>query len=406
MGAVEGLPDSANRESAFAPGSTAGFAPGSTAGLATQMARCADLLIATAQAAEWRGADPYDGLYWRWPRCLLARPRGRQAIVQLHARAPVDARALRRGPRPRIAKTLALFARAALLAGEVLGSDQTRAAGVRAVQLLCDDTAAGDRAWGYPFAVQTRWSGYPANAANIVVSAFAIDALLLAADRLGEEAFAARASGGAEWIVGRLRTARGHFAYHEHSEALIHNANLLGAAAAYRALGDARLVSTAVELTLDAQRPDGSFPYGEGSGLGFVDNFHTAYVLGALIALRDLDGAIDVAVQRGARYWSERFFDARGRAQLWPGRRFPEDGHSSGTALSTLALLASHDSTYRPLLLRVAERTLEAMVRRGRAVHRRYAWGRTHVPYLRWCDGHVALGMASCAASKIAAAPG
>ncbi|MHB8490728.1 MAG: prenyltransferase/squalene oxidase repeat-containing protein [Solirubrobacteraceae bacterium] len=319
--------------------------------------------------------------------------------MQLHVRSPIDIRIWRRSPRPRLAKTLALFAKAALLNEETMRSDDLRLAGRHAANELYADRAAGSDAWGYPFPVQTRWSYYAANTPNVVVTSFAIDALLLAAQRLDEPRFEQRAHRAGEWLAERLLTTHGHFAYHEHSDALIHNANLLGAAAVHRTLGDAQLVKRAVELTLEAQRPDASFPYGDGANLQFVDNFHTAYVLSSLTSLRDVDPTIDVAVRRGARYWTGRFFDEQGRALLWPNRRFPEDGHSAGSALSTLALLAERDAESRALLRVVAERALDAMVVRGRAVHRRHRWGRTRLRYLRWCDSHVALGMATGALS-------
>ena len=47
---------------------------------------------------------------------------------------------------------------------------------------------------------------------------------------------------------------------------------------------------------------------------------------------------------------------------------------------------------------RVARRVLEAGIRGGHAVFRRYRWGlRTLVHYQRWCDAHVALGFADAA---------
>lgn len=364
--------------------------------LAARLWLCGAELVRRARDAQWRGPDPYDGLYWKWPKPLIATRRGRQAVIQLHARAPVDIRALRRGPRPRIAKTLALFGKAALLLDQGSPSEEMRDAGRMAVRALHEDHAAGE-AWGYPFAVQTRWSHYPANSPNVVVSAFAIDSLLLAAERLDEPAYAERARGAGEWLAGRLLTPRGHFAYHEHSDALIHNANLLGAAAVYRTLNDRSLVEPALRLTLDAQREDGSFPYGEGAGLGFSDNFHTAYVLGCLMDLQEVHSDVDAAVRRGAKRWSESFFDAQGRALLWPGRHYPEDGHSAGTAMGTLARLCEIDAAYRGRLRQVCERTVDAMLIGGRAVHRRHRWARTRVGYLRWCDGHVGHGMARAA---------
>jgi hypothetical protein len=45
----------------------------------------------------------------------------------------------------------------------------------------------------------------------------------------------------------------------------------------------------------------------------------------------------------------------------------------------------------------VADRILSTGVRDGRAVARRYRWGRTTVWYPRWCDGHVARGLVDAA---------
>ena len=366
--------------------------------LANRMLAAAAQIVRSAQAAEWRGIDLHDGLYWRWPPGFVATPLRRQAIVQLHVRAPIDLRGWRHGPRPRLAKTLALFAKASLLAGDGLPDSNLTEAGRAAATMLNSDRGAGDQAWGYPFPVQTRWSRYDANTPNVVVTSFAIDALLLAAQRIGDAIFEDRARAAALWIADKLVTSGGHIAYHEDSDVLIHNASLLGTTAVYRALGERATVNRALEPTLNAQRADGSWPYGAGPRLQFVDSFHTGYVLASLIALREVDSQIDSVVRKGAAYWTHSFFDDAGRSLLWPNREFPEDGHSAGTALTTLALLAGDDAGHLPLLRRVAERALEAMIIDGRVVHRRHRWGRTQVNYVRWCDGHMALGLAVSAA--------
>jgi hypothetical protein len=151
-----------------------------------------------------------------------------------------------------------------------------------------------------------------------------------------------------------------------------------------------------VERTLAAQRPDGAFPYGEGENLAFVDSFHTGYVLDCLWHLRGVDPAVEPAVASGLAFYQDRFFDARGRSLLWPGRGHPEDAHSAGTALATLSRLLEAGSD-RDLLARVAARATSAMVREGHAVHRRYRWGRTRVRYVRWADAHMAHGLARAA---------
>jgi hypothetical protein len=192
----------------------------------------------------------------------------------------------------------------------------------------------------------------------------------------------------------------GFFAYHPHSRANIHNANVLGAWLVWAALGEEarEQVLRSVERTVADQRPDGSWPYGEaGKNVGWADSFHSGYVIVCLDRLRDLDPRIAEAVERGAEFY-RRFFGPAGEAQLWADRRYPEDAHSAGTGLTTLAVLLRRDLAGQDLLERVARRVLESGIRGGHAVFRRYRWGlRTFVHYQRWCDAHLALGLADAA---------
>ncbi len=364
-------------------------------------------LVRTAAASAWRGPDPYDGLLQPWPGVLRGGRRRRQAIVQLHARAPIDVRKLYgRREQPRIAKALGLFGLAALRLDAVQPDAQLRNDGLDALELLVEDGSAGD-AWGYPFDVQTRWSFYPAGAANVVVTSFAARALAEAGERFGEPRFLDRADRAARWTLEHAFDQRtGAFSYHEHSDTLIHNANLLAARLVWERLGEdpaaREAVQRAVECSLAAQLPDGTWGYGVGPGLEWNDSFHTGFVLGALADLRGVDPAVDEALARGAVPYGTRFFGPNGQAQLWPDRPHPEDAHAAGTGLSTLVALRELGHVAPDLPARVASRVLTSTVVDGHAVWRRFARGRTHVSYLRWCDGHVALGLADLA--KAAAA--
>jgi hypothetical protein len=356
-----------------------------------------------AAATGFRGPDPYDGLWWRWPRPLVAGRRRRQAVMQAHARAPFDLRRLYRREPSRISKTLGTFGSVGVRAARLRGSPEPPRFASVALQQLAADRGAGPRAWGYPWDTQTRWSFYPAGSPNVVATTFAASGLLEAAafsDRADQRE---RARGAAQWVAEELWIEpEGYFGYHPARPANIHNANLLGAWLVHAALADeaeARSrVRRAVARTLDAQRPDGSFPYGEGAGLEWADSFHTGYVLTCLARMVDVDPRVGEALARGATQY-ERFFDARGRAQLWASKPYPEDGHSAGTGLTTLATLVRLGVADSALLERVAERLLAAGIRGGHAVHRRYRRWRSTVRYLRWCDAHVALGLVDAAAA-------
>jgi hypothetical protein len=363
--------------------------------------RSAELLEAAATSG-WRGPDPYDGLWWPWPAFLTGGRRQRQAIIQLHARAPVDIRRLRRREPPVIAKALGVFGSAAVRLRRLTGDERFERSASDALSTLDADRSAGADAWGYPFDVQTRWSFNPAGSPNVVVTAFAAKGLAEGADELSEPRFHTRARDAARWVLDELYLPRGgFFAYHPGSDALIHNASLLGARAVHVLLpagAASKQVSSAVELALAAQRADGSWPYGEAANLAWSDSFHTGYVLICLARMRQVDPRIDDALTRGAGHYA-CFFDPAGRALLWAGKPHPEDGHSAGTGLTTLALLHRRGLVGRESLERVARRVLGAGLQRGHVVHRRYRRGRTTVRYLRWCDAHVALGLVDAAAA-------
>jgi hypothetical protein len=365
-------------------------APSALAGAALSLAR-------SAVQVDFRGPDPYDGLWHPWPRPLVGGRRRRQAIMQLHARSPVDVRRLYRRQHPLIPKALGIFGSVGVRAHRLTGAQAPLQIARRALDLLVSDHTAGPRAWGYHWDMQTRWSFYAAGSPNVVVTAFASSGLLEAADPLESPHLAARAVHAAHWVLDELWVEpAGYFAYHPGRPVNIHNANLLGAWLVQVALGhdaEARTrVTRAVDRTLARQRPDGSWPYGEGERLAWADSFHTGYVLTLLDRLRGVDCRIDDAVARGARHY-RAFFDAAGRARLWASRRYPEDAHAAGTGMTTLATLLRRHLVERELLEGVVRRTLDAGLVRGHAVHRRYRWGRTRVSYLRWCDAHVALGL-------------
>ncbi len=360
-------------------------------------------LIEHAGTQRWEGPDPFDGLWWNWPRPLVATHRRRLVIFHAHARAPVDLRRLYRSRHPRLAKGLALFASAGLRVAAQTGDERLQRLSIDALDLLCADLRAGPVAWGYPFDTEHRWASYPANQPSLVPTAFAVAALLEGEHATGRREFGDRARAGGRWVLDELwQPEEGHFAYHAHSPVNIHNANLLGAVLVFTTLKEAARepVRAAVESSLAAQGPDGSWPYGNAAeNLGWADSFHTAYVLCCLDQLAPVSSAIPEAIARGAEFY-RGFFGPAGEVRLWPHRRSPEDGHSAGTALSALAMLHRRGLIDRGFLERVAARFLAVGIRDGHVVHRRYGGRlRSTVKYLRWCDGHGALGLADAAAT-------
>lgn len=368
-----------------------------------ELRRAASRIASAGREAHWRGPDPYDGLWTRWPPPLVRGRRRRQAIVQLHARSPVDIRRLYRRRHSLVPKAPALLGLAALRLYRHDGDDRHRVIAVDALRTLHEDVSCGPVAWGYPWDTQTRWSFYPGGSPNVVVTAFVSRTLAEGAEVLGEPAWLERARAAAHWVLDELFVpGEGFFAYHGHSDAVVHNASLLGAAAVHELAGDApgarEAVASAVDRVLAAQRPDGTWPYGEAPGLEWVDGFHTGYVLDCLIRMEDVHDGAASAIDRGAAYYATRCFDPEGRALLYPDRPFPEDAHSAGTGMAVLARLRGRSAEAAEALPRVARRALTYVLRPdGHAVHRRERWGATRVTYLRWCDAPVGAGLVEAA---------
>jgi hypothetical protein len=360
-----------------------------------------------AAGSDFRGPDPYDGLWWNWPGPLVGGRRRRQAMMQLHARSPVDIRRVYRRAHPLIPKALGIFGSVGVRAARLNGAKEPPSFAARAVSLLDADRSAGAVAWGYHWDMQTRWSFYPAGSPNVVATVFAASGLLEVAAGTDRPELAERAQRAARWILEELWVEpEGYFSYHPGRPVNIHNANLLGAWLVH-ALFDSDpaardRVARAVERTLAAQRRDGSWPYGEGDHLSWADSFHTGYVLSCLERLSAVDSAVADSVARGAGFY-RRFFGDDGSAQLWAHKRFPRDGHSAGTGLTTLAALRRRDLIEPEMLEQAAAHVLRHGLHRGHAIHRQYRWARSTVRYIRWCDAHVALGLVDAAGAMLGA---
>jgi hypothetical protein len=299
------------------------------------------------EAIGWYGFDPYDALSSPIARLLPTRPL-RQGLVQGVRRGPVNLRPALRVRRRRMAMTTGMAASAAarLREDDCWARRAERLARWTAGQQIQAGVWQG--LWGYEFDVQTRWSFYPAGSPNIVATVFAADGCL-DGGVLGDGEVATLS----ENLLATFYRGP-HFAYTATSHVLIHNANLLGAALAARLSLAQQLhpqlrrrlreaAGTAATVSLQQQRSDGSWPYGEGPGLGWVDGFHTAYVLLRLHQVGKRTGLdVAAAIARGTHYYFAHLLP-HGVPQYFPGnRKGPRDVNNAATGLRAAAWAASN----------------------------------------------------------------
>lgn len=365
-------------------------------------------LAGHCRSAGWAGWDPYDGLNSRLFQAIpfLQNKPCRLAFIQFMKRSPVNLRPMlgvRRGQNP---KGVALFATALeqLSRMGLAHLEEARAL----VDSLVDRRCPGQEhaCWGYHFDWQTRGVLVPRTVPNIVCTTFVAHAFLDLYDATRHRPYLEVAESAGRFVTDELASDLPGDAfcirYYMLGKSSVHNASLLGAALLARLLDycdDIRLkdyIRKAARFSLDRQRPDGSWPYGEQPKQTWVDSFHTGY---NLLALKQIGRRLEVqglpgAVRNGYDYYRRHFFRQGGAVRYFHDRTYPVDAHAVGHALLTLAEFAEED----PTALAQAGRCFAwAMANlrspRGYFYYQRRRWITNRIDYMRWSQAWMMVGM-------------
>lgn len=357
----------------------------------------------------WTGSDPYDGgNAARIAPFLRHSARGRQFITQVVKRSPLDLRRVLRVPPGLSSVTLANVARTHALGG--LLDEDVHALRMRDVvarlKALRLDTYP-EPAWGYHFDAQSRVLYYPRTEPNGIATAFVGHALLDAYERLNDLESLDLAQGAVEWFmrrVPRTRTADGSFVgYLAGDTTPIHNANLLACsllARAARAAGRGDWVAAAAEgvsYTLAHQRADGGWRYGETSSTGWIDGFHTGYVLDALAICErhGVPGPISSARRQGLEFYRRRMFLPDGTPKYYEHAVYPIDSQSVSQGIQTFAISAAEDNCHLDQAVVVFEYAMRHMWRGdGRFVFQHRRLWTNPAPHMRWVQSPMLLALA------------
>ena len=366
----------------------------------------AERLSHALEAEGFAGWDPYDALAAPAVRACARTRLLRGAAIQGLKRAPLNGRRLLGVPKLEHTKALALLVSGyARIAGLEWGGPYRTLALALAERLAARALPAGPGVgFGYDFDVQTRWGYYRRGHANAVVTAFVAHALLDAA-ALGAESYRGLALRTLDFACSEFLVAEGeerYFGYFAGSRTPIHNASLLVASVCARTAEASREHRTAAEdavaYSLARQRADGSWPYGEGPRLGWVDGFHTAYVLESLARWHERAESPEAgeALTRGLEFYLSRLIDPDGAPRATVESRYPLDIHAAASAVTALSSLDAYDERAFPAATRVLGWTLRRMQRRdGRFAFQEHRLFRNAAPYIRWSDGHMLLALAS-----------
>src|SRR5215211_839791 len=289
----------------------------------------------------WRGSDPYEGLNATRVVAPVRRSAlGRRLVIQAVKRSPIDLRPLLGIPPRANAGSVAWAASAYALNG-FLEVGEARARLRSTIDLLrgLRSDRYHEPCWGYHFDFQSRIFFYASGEPNTIATAFAGMALLDAYDLLRDARLLEEALDVGSFFMRRVpQTSDGagaYFGYLPGDRTPIHNANMLACALLARLAASSKegeqlrgAAQAGLDWTIDRQRSDGSWPYGERPNLAWIDNFHTGYVLDAIRTCLDsgLGGTdIDQAWRRGVAYFRRDLLLPDGTPKYYSTAVYPID---------------------------------------------------------------------------------
>lgn len=333
------------------------------------------------KAENFAGYDPFDGLN---SRVFQASPLkysrfARLAFLQIVKRSAKNLRSvlkIEKGVNP---KGIALFAlaelarfRATYQANHAANAknflEQLDGLKIRSPKSEIQNRTA----FGYNFDWQSRAFFAPRGTPTVVPTAFAAQAFLEAFDLFGDEKYLETVREICAFITEDLNRIDETdteicFSYTPIDRNVIFNASLLAGEVLAKTgaiLTDGNYLNLAektANYVIKRQRENGAWSYGSGIKYGWIDNFHTAYVLLSLFRLQKTipNFRCDETIQKGLNYWLENFFLADGTPKYYDKETFPIDIHSASAAIVALCELNEFDARCLPQAEKVAAWTIE-----------------------------------------------
>ena len=396
--------------------------------------RALGALLSYCRKESWAGYDPYDGLNSPIAGLLPDYKVPRTLFTQLVKRSPVNIRPLLGIKKSLNSKGLALAARAIILLSDRFGRDLPESVSSHDEYHVSspDDIAGGliedfsfliasldslrsssvnEAAWGYNFDWQSRAFFAPKGTPNVVCTVFAAQAYLDWYERTGSSRAFDVAKSSCRFLLDRLNRAEDNvglcFSYTPLDRSRVHNVNLLAAellARVFSKSGDEEYREAsekAVEYTIARQQAEGGWPYGEDASQGWIDSFHTGFMLVSLKRIGEHLGSerCRESLRRGYEFYATRFFLADSTPRYYHDSLYPIDVHSSAQAVITFVEMAD----LLPAANEMSESSVNWAIKNmqdpsGFFYFQRHRLYTSRTPFMRWAQAWMlyALSLFGC----------
>jgi uncharacterized protein YyaL (SSP411 family) len=321
------------------------------------------------QANRYRGYEFDDFLASPLVRLLCFNHLYLQRVaIQVGKLLPFNIRPLLGIPKLESTKARGFFAKGYLYQYQTTKDEQWLNAADEQLQWLMNHPSTGypGISWGNAFDFASRGGFFPKGRPTIVWTAHVAESFDLAHKLTGREAYREVVLKAGCFILNGLERHEDErgicFAYSPGILSLVHNSNLLGAAALLRCWQYSKdpvyydLAQKAYRWTLADMNPDGSWYYGAAKKFQWIDNFHTAYNIDCLLAAYEItDGELIAlsVIEKAYDYWTRTFFDADGAPRYYHTAKYPLNIQCAAQAIETLAKLSPHFPTALSLATRV-----------------------------------------------------
>ena len=302
----------------------------------------------------YKGYDPYDALkspFFKLP-ILRSNKFFRFGTQQLAKRLPFNIRPLLLVPKGYNPVTLGLSIQA--YAYLFQAEPENRKEHLQKIDFIIEELKTlipkgfSGACWGYDFDWEARNANIPSYQPTVVATGIITNALFIAHQITKHKEAAHLVESAAEFVVKDLqRTYQGEsfcFSYSPFDKQQVFNASMKGV----RLLSQAYalnnkdeykgLAKQATSFVVSYQKEDGSLAYSLAKSGGWVDNYHTGYVLDCLHEYQNLTGDQEYAenLEKAYIYYENHFFDKKGFPYFYNNKKYPLDCTAASQSILTL----------------------------------------------------------------------
>ncbi len=312
-------------------------------------------LISYIEKEKYLGYDPYDGLKSPFFKLPFLRNNKfiRFGFQQFIKRFPINLRSIFFIPKGYNPVTLGLciqgYSRLAKAYPEKKNIFEQK------VNFLVDELEKlipegySGACWGYDFDWEARYSKIPGYQPTIVATGIITNGLFIAYETFGHQKAKNLCISASEFVLKDVkRTYDGNdfcFSYSPFDYQVVFNASMKGVrllSQVYSITKEEKLKDlafNAAAFVMKHQGIDGSWVYSMSGTGGWVDNYHTGYIIDCIDEFINKTGNISFStnLQNGIKYYLDNFFEKDGIPKFYNKKIYPIDCTAASQSLLTLS---------------------------------------------------------------------